>query len=131
MPGRLGGRLVQKLRGAEPATLVWVLLLLVLLFLVAGPIAKLFAVSFEARDSGQLTFANYLQAYGRARYVDALINSLLLGASAGTLAVLLAVPAAWAVSRTDMPGKGFTWASVLGAFIVPPYLTAIGWILLA
>ncbi len=126
-----GVRMVRKLRGAEPATLVWLLLLAALLFLVAGPIAKLLLVSFEARGTGLFTLANYGQAYGRARYVDALVNSLLLGASSAGLAVVLAVPSAWAVSRTDMPGKGLTWVTVLGAFVVPPYLTAIGWILLA
>jgi iron(III) transport system permease protein len=30
-----------------------------------------------------------------------------------------------------MPGKGLTWAVVLGAFVLPPYLGAVGWILLA
>ncbi len=30
-----------------------------------------------------------------------------------------------------MPGKGFVRAMILGAFITPPYLGAIGWILLA
>src|SRR2546428_6569870 len=38
---------------------------------------------------------------------------------------------AWAVSRTDMPGKGLVWAAVLGTFIVPNYLGAVAWILLA
>ena len=43
----------------------------------------------------------------------------------------VAVPMAWAVSRTDMPGKGLIRTLTLGAFIMPPYLGAIGWILLA
>ena len=38
---------------------------------------------------------------------------------------------AWACSRTDMPGRGFAWFTVLAAFIIPPYLGAVGWILLA
>src|SRR3989442_7563054 len=38
---------------------------------------------------------------------------------------------AWAVSRTDMPGKGLVWAAILGTFIVPNYLGAVAWILLA
>jgi len=38
---------------------------------------------------------------------------------------------ACAVSRTDMPGKGLVWAAILGTFIVPNYLSAVGWILLA
>src|SRR5207249_6387355 len=37
----------------------------------------------------------------------------------------------WAVSRTDMPGKGLVWAAILGTFIVPNYLGAVAWILLA
>ena len=41
------------------------------------------------------------------------------------------MPLAWAVSRTDMPAKGFIRLMVFGAFIIPPYLGAIGWILLA
>ncbi len=38
---------------------------------------------------------------------------------------------AWALSRTDMPAKGLVWVSILGTFIIPPYLGAVGWILLA
>jgi len=30
-----------------------------------------------------------------------------------------------------MPGKGFIWAAILGTFVVPNYLAAVGWILLA
>jgi iron(III) transport system permease protein len=101
-----------------------------LLFLVALPMAKLVIVSFTTR-TGAFTFANYLTAYGRARYLDALINSLLLAAATTGYSILFAVPTAWAMSRTDMPGKGFIWLTVLGAFILPPYLGAIGWILLA
>lgn len=119
-----------RLRYIEPAALLWILLIAALLFLVALPLGKLFVVSFQTRG-GAFTFANYLTAYGRARYVDALLNSLWLSTVVAGLSVLMAVPMAWAVSRTDMPGKGFIWAVVLGAFVLPPYLGAIGWILLA
>lgn len=120
-----------RLRNIEPVMLLWIALIGVLLFLVAFPLAKLFVVSFEDQRTGAFTLANYAFAYGRERYINALVNSLLLGLASATLAVILAVPMAWAVSRTDMPGKGLTWATVLGAFILPPYLSAIGWILLA
>src|SRR3546814_7430589 len=43
----------------------------------------------------------------------------------------MGVPLAWAVSRTDMPLRGFMHVNVLAAFIIPPFLGAIGWILLA
>ena len=47
------------------------------------------------------------------------------------LAGLVAVPLAWATVRTDMPGRTFVRLGVLAAFITPPYLGAVGWILLA
>ena len=123
--------LLGRLRNVEPVMLLWLVLIAILLFLVAAPLTKLFVVSFEDQRTGAFTLANYATAYGRERYLNALVNSLLLGLASASLSVVLAVPMAWAVSRTDMPGKGLTWATVLGAFILPPYLSAIGWILLA
>ena len=120
----------RRLHTLEPAILLWIVLITALLFLVALPLGKLFVASFLTR-SGAFTFSNYLTAYGRTRYVDALVNSLWLSSVVAGLSVLMAVPMAWAVSRTDMPGKRFIWAVVLGAFVLPPYLGAIGWILLA
>jgi iron(III) transport system permease protein len=55
----------------------------------------------------------------------------MLGAAVSALCVLFAVPMAWAISRTDMPAKHLVRLSVFGAFVTPPYLGAIGWILLA
>ncbi|PHK96092.1 ABC transporter permease [Pseudoroseomonas rhizosphaerae] len=123
--------LLRRLRYLEPSNLLWVLLVAALLFLVAVPIGKLLIVSFEEQGTGAFTLSNYATAYGRARYLEALGNSLMLGALSSLFSVVFAVPMAWAVSRTDMPGKGFTWAMVMGAFIMPPYLGAVGWILLA
>ncbi|WP_419898856.1 ABC transporter permease [Roseomonas sp. USHLN139] len=120
-----------RLRYLEPSNLLWLLLVLILLFLVAVPIGKLLVVSFEQQGTGAFTLSNYATAYGRVRYLEALGNSLILGTSAALMAAVFAVPMAWAVSRTDMPGKGLTWAAVMGAFIMPPYLGAVGWILLA
>lgn len=128
-PGR--GGMLRRLGRVEPVTLLWVVLIAVLLFLVAYPLGKLLVVSFETAGTGAFTLSNYADAYGRQRYIDALVNSLLLGLVSALMAVVMAVPMAWAVSRTDIPGKGLTWAVVLGAFILPPYLSAVGWILLA
>jgi iron(III) transport system permease protein len=120
----------RQLRLPEPATLVWVLLIAALLLLVAFPLLKLLLVSLYTR-SGTFTFGNYAAAYGRARYVESLINSLLLASETAAISVVFATPMAWSVSRTNMPCKGLVWGCVFGAFILPPYLGAIGWILLA
>ncbi|BBK35611.1 ABC transporter substrate-binding protein [Allostella sp. ATCC 35155] len=120
-----------RLRNFDPTLLVWLGLAAILVFLVVNPLFRLVLTSFLEKDTGAFTLANYAAAYGRARYVEALWNSLLLGGAVSMLCLVLAVPLAWGVSRTDMPGKGLVRLLVLGAFITPPYLGAIGWILLA
>jgi iron(III) transport system permease protein len=125
------GRFRQSWRNFDRSTLVWLALIAVLLLLVVNPMARLFLVSFQKGGDGSFTFANYIYAYSRSRYVDALVNSLILGVSSATLCVLFGVPMAWGLSRTNMPCKGLIWVSILGTFIVPAFLGAVGWILLA
>src|SRR3954463_12960811 len=115
----------------EPSMLLWILLIGILVVLVASPLVRLIMSSFQEAETGSFTLANYAEAYGRVRHVQALLNSLELGAGVAILAVVFGVPIAWAISRTDMPAKGLVRLMVLGAFITPPYLGAIGWILLA
>ena len=109
---------------------IWVAAIVVLLVLVINPLVRLVLVSFQDAG-GALTLANYVGAYGRIRHLEALGNSLVLGSSAASLALVFGLPLAWALSRTDMPAKGLVWVSVLGTFIIPPYLGAVAWILLA
>ena len=115
----------------DASWILWIAIIAVLLFLVVSPFAYLVMTSFTAEKTGGFTFANYAAAYGRARYVEALVNSLELGAMAALLAGAFAVPLAWAVARTDMPGSGSVRMLVLATFITPPYTGAVAWILLA
>ncbi|GAC1552597.1 MAG: iron ABC transporter permease [Beijerinckiaceae bacterium] len=115
----------------DPSLLLWLALIAVLLLLVLNPLIRLVVSSFQEADSGRLTLANYWVAYGNIRHLEALANSLELGAGVSILATLFGVPIAWAISRTDMPAKGFIRLMTFAAFITPPYLGAIGWILLA
>ncbi len=117
--------------GFDSTWLLWIGIIAVLLFLVVSPFIYLVITSFQAERTGEFTFANYATAYGRARYVEALLNSLKLGAVSALLAGVFAVPLAWAVARTDMPGRGLTRMLVLATFITPPYTGAVAWILLA
>ncbi|MEO9191418.1 MAG: iron ABC transporter permease [Acetobacteraceae bacterium] len=106
-------------------------LAVVLVLLVVNPLARLVATSLQDPDTGAFTIANYLAAYGKERYVQALMNSLRLGGMVTILCLVFALPIAWGVARTDMPGKLLVRLLVLAAFVTPPYLGAIGWILLA
>ncbi|MEJ0015494.1 MAG: iron ABC transporter permease [Acetobacteraceae bacterium] len=126
-PAALGWRR----RAFDPTLLVCLLLAAVLLFLVVNPLYRLVELSLQDADTGAFTLLNYVTAYSRQRYLVATWNSLALGFWVTVLCLAFAVPVAWAVSRTDMPGKGAIRLLVLGAFVTPPYLGSIGWILLA
>ncbi|HEX4236046.1 MAG TPA: iron ABC transporter permease [Caldimonas sp.] len=125
-----GVGLRRRWRDVDKSAWVWLVAVALLLLLVVNPLLRLLVVSFQQPD-GSFTIANYVAAYSRARYLEALGHSLVLGVSAGTLCLLFGVPLAWALSRTDMRGKSLVWVSILGTFIIPPYLGAVGWILLA
>jgi len=115
----------------ESSMLLWLAIIAVLVFLIASPMVRLVVSSFQEPETGRLTLGNYVEAYGSLRQLQALLNSLELGIGVALLAGVFGVPIAWAISRTDMPAKGFVRLMVFGAFITPPYLGAIGWILLA
>lgn len=102
-----------------------------LLLLVVNPLARLLWASFQHPETGALTVDNYAAAYGRWRYLEALVNSVVIGLAVAALCTVFGVPMAWAVSRTDMPAKGLVWAAILGTFIMPNYLGAVAWILMA
>ncbi len=125
------GAVARRLRFLDPSMILWILLIAVLVFLIASPMVRLVVSSFQEPETGRLTLQNYVEAYGRARHLQALWNTLQFGAGVAALSCLFGVPLAWAISRTDMPAKNFIRLMVFGAFIIPPYLGAIGWILLA
>jgi iron(III) transport system permease protein len=117
-------------RLADPALWLFGVLIVVLVLLVANPILRLVWDSFTASD-GSATLRNYASALGRARNIQALLNSLYLGGAVTVLALALGVPLALAVSRTNMPCRNLTHMGVLAAFVMPNFLGAIAWILLA
>ena len=111
--------------------ILWIMLALILMFLVINPLCRLIIDSFRQVGGTDFTLANYVAAFSRARHIQAVINTLWMASFASLIAVAMAVPLAWAVSRTDMPGRDWAHASVIAAFIIPTFLGAIGWMLLA
>lgn len=129
MPARAA--MVRRFRGLEPRVLLLWALVAILVLLVVHPLARLLIGSLTDAKTGAATVANFAAAYGRERYLVALGHSVTLGVAVTAVCVIVAVPMAWAVSRTDMPGKSLVRLLTLGAFITPPYLGALAWILLA
>lgn len=129
-PGRLAILSMRARRLATPTVLTSLCLALLLIFLVANPLFQLVKESLTNATTGEWTFANYVAAFARPRYIQAFINSLQLGACVALAAGFIGVPLAWAVSRTDMPCRNIVHGMVIVSFLVPPFVGAIGWILL-
>jgi iron(III) transport system permease protein len=101
---------------------------LALLILVVLPLLSLVWGSIS--QDGRLTLQFFQQVVSNRLYTQALINSLVLGAWTAVGAVLLGLPLAWAVSRTNTIGRGFLRLTVSLAYITPPFLSAIAFVYL-
>jgi iron(III) transport system permease protein len=130
-PPAMSRRDLRPKRSFDPMVILWVVLALLLMFLVINPLGRLIIDSFRQVGGTDFTLANYVVAFSRARHIQAIVNTLWMASFASLIAVAMAVPLAWAVSRTDMPGRDWAHASVIAAFITPTFLGAIGWMLLA
>lgn len=100
----------------------------VLLVLVGAPVAMLAAQS--VLSDGRPSLAAYAEVLQRSLYYQALLNTLILGLGSALLAVLFGTPIAWAVARTDMPFRAAVRTTVTAAYVAPPFLLAIAYVIL-
>ncbi|MBM3597476.1 MAG: iron ABC transporter permease [Alphaproteobacteria bacterium] len=97
-----------------------------LVVLVVLPLASLFVSS--VRGEGGFSFEHFQRVAERRLYYQALINSLVLGAWTGLFSLLIGLPLAWAVARTNTPGQGFLKLTASLSYLTPPFLTAIAYV---
>ena len=108
----------------------WLALAGLLAFLVLYPIGWLVLESVRD-EAGALTLENYRAAVTTPAFRTPAVNSFVLATSVGLLSVLIAIPMAWAIARTDMPWRGLMRVLVFGSVVTPGLLTALAWIILA
>jgi iron(III) transport system permease protein len=99
---------------------------LALAVLIVLPLASLVWGSVIA--DGRPTLEHFREALRGRLYVQALWNSLVLGAWTAALSVAIGLPLAWAVSRTNAPAKRFLHLTAVVAYVTPPFLTAIAFV---
>jgi iron(III) transport system permease protein len=97
--------------------------------LVLYPLGILFDIGLRSED-GSLTLANYQQVLTEPGLLSALINSIIVSVATTAFSLVLALPMAWAVARTAMPGRQLVRVAVLIAFVIPNFISVIAWILL-
>lgn len=97
-----------------------------LVILIVLPLGSLLIGSLSGDDG--FTLGYFARAIESRLYYQALINSLILGAWTGFLSIIIGVPLAWAVSRTNLPAKGFVRLTASIAYLSPPFLIAIAYV---
>jgi iron(III) transport system permease protein len=128
-PGTVATR-QRRIGALDPTLWLWIVLAALLAFLIVFPLSRLVLDSFRTAE-GAWTLQNYADVFGGRRNLIAYWHTIQLSSATVALSLVMALPLAWAVSRTDAPGRGLMYFGVIGAFIMPPFLGAIGWILLA
>jgi iron(III) transport system permease protein len=112
-------RLEHWVMGAAVAALI-ILVVLPLLSLLFGSL----------RGEGGLSFEHFGEVLSGRLYLNALKNSLVLGAWTGLFSLLIGLVMAFAVARTDVPGKRLLQLTASLSYLSPPFLTAIAFVYL-
>lgn len=102
------------------------LAILAILILVVFPIVSLLLGSIRAE--GGVGVENFREALSGRLYVQAILNSLILGLWTAVFSVLIGLPLAWAVSRTNVPFKSLIRVTATLSYLSPPFLTAIAFV---
>ena len=81
--------------------------------------SSLTTTSFLAFPPQGVTLAWYGKVLSDSSYISAFATSTMLGGAATLIAVLLAVPAAFAIARYSFPGKHMLSATLMSPLILP------------
>jgi iron(III) transport system permease protein len=118
-----------RLRNAEVVVVATVGVVLLLLgVFILWPLLRVLAMSFTAPTG--LTLANYAEFFSSTRLLRILLNSLAVSFVSTVITVTVALILAFAVTRTDVPGKRFMSLMSLLPLISPPFLVSLAFILL-
>ena len=81
--------------------------------------------------TGALTLANFGRLLGERAFVTPFLTTLGVAVGVALACCVVALPMAWLVARTDMPGHRGIRLLVMASFVTPPFLGAVAWEILA
>jgi iron(III) transport system permease protein len=101
------------------------------LWLVLVPLAGLLLTAFTEDTGlgfGAFTLDNFVEAYFNQRILRLMANSLIYSAGTAVVTFIIGGFVAWAVERTDAPGRTLFHNLALLSFAIPGLLMAMAWI---
>ena len=106
--------------------LVITLSVLFLLLFVVFPMVNLIQSSFIV--DGKVHLGSYREVYSKDVNWRALVNTLQISFAVMISSVIITLPLAWLVGRTDLPGKKLFRTILVTSYMIPPYVGAIAWV---
>src|SRR5947207_10213282 len=94
-----------------------------LVILVVLPLLSLLVGSVKGEQG--MSLDHFSEVLSGRLYLNALKNSLILGAWTGLFSLIIGLALAFAVSRTDVPAKPLLALTATLSYLSPPFLTAI------
>jgi iron(III) transport system permease protein len=113
----------------DPLFYVLIIVILLLCVLIVYPVAILINMSLRD-DTGALSLRWFIEAYSNPRNLSAILNTLIIAAGTAVAATIAGTFLAWAVVRTDMPGRRLVEMASIIPFISTPFIGALAWVLL-
>ena len=100
-------------------------------WLVLVPVAALLVTAFTEDTGlgfGAFTLDNFVEAYSNTRILRLFANSLIYALGTALVTFVIGAFVAWAVERTDAPGRTLFHNLALLSFAIPGLLMAMAWI---
>ncbi len=112
-----------------------VVVFIVLLGLVAGPVAMVFVGAFQSSAPGLPNNTFSLDAiyrvYFSGEYYASLFGTLVMAVSVAALAVVFGGLAAWFLTRVNVPGRKIWEFGLIVPLFLSPFVGALAWMMLA
>lgn len=105
--------------------------LLLVVFLCLYPYGTLVEKILFPPPEGTLSLKYFLGIVAKKSTYIAVKNTLLISSLTALLSLLIALPLAWLLSRSDLPRAASFRTLFLLPYAIPPYIGAIAWVALA
>jgi iron(III) transport system permease protein len=122
----------RRLLGMDRSSLIFWLTIIVLAVLVLAPVVPTLIQALTDRPlyerGGVFTADNFVRLFTEADFGTVALNTLLFAGLTTVLTILIAVPMAIVVVRTNIPGRRFFGAGMQWPFFISSLILGFGWI---